>query len=61
MLIIKLFLLSTGTLAINSKRASFLLASLLPLRLLSVILLQNLQKHIISADGFTNPRILSSC
>ena len=60
-LVIKLFLFSTGTFAISSKCASFLLVSLLPLRLLSVILEQNLQKHIISADGVTIPVILSSC
>ena len=60
-LVIKLFLLSAGTLTISSKRASFLLVSLLLLRLLGVILKQNLQKHLISADGFTTPVILSSC
>ena len=60
-LVIKLFLLSASTLTADSKRASFLLVSLLLLRLLSVILGQNFQKHIISADGFTIPGILSSC
>ena len=60
-LVIKLFLFSTGTLTTNSKRASFLLVSLLLLRLLGVILEQNFQKHIISADGFTKSWILSSC